>query len=81
LAPAAAAIRAGRRGLHGYGLGVSKGADVARRGGCGDTSALGVCASVSHLPAKKITVAVLSSGDADLGSLTKMLANTALDDG
>jgi hypothetical protein len=30
--------------------------------------------------AKKITIAVLSSGDADLGSLTKMLANTALDD-
>jgi hypothetical protein len=45
------------------------------------TSALGVCASVSHPPANKITAAVLSSGDADLGSLTKMLANTALDDG
>jgi hypothetical protein len=37
--------------------------------------------SVSHLPAYKITVVVLSSGHADLGSLTKVLANTALDDG
>jgi hypothetical protein len=48
---------------------------------CGHFGAGPFATSVSHLPAKKITVAVLSSGDADLGTLTKMLANPALDDG
>jgi hypothetical protein len=33
---------------------------------------------VSHLPAKEITVAALSSGDADLGLLTQLLADAAL---
>jgi hypothetical protein len=65
----------------GYGLGVGKaetspGEEVWRHFGAGPFAT-----SVSHLPAKKITIAVLSSGDADLGSLTKMPANTALDDG
>jgi hypothetical protein len=37
--------------------------------------------SVSYLPAKQITVAVLSSGDADLSLLTRLLVNTALEAG
>ena len=35
--------------------------------------------SVSHVPAKKITVAVLSSGDADLYLATKLLTDAALE--
>jgi CubicO group peptidase (beta-lactamase class C family) len=66
----------------GYGLGVGKGQlstgeDVWGHFGAGP----GFVTSVSHLPAKAITVAVLSSGDADLGSLTQLLANAALEAG
>jgi hypothetical protein len=34
---------------------------------------------VSHLPAENITVAVLSSGDADLRLLTELLTEAALE--
>jgi hypothetical protein len=82
LAPAAAAIRAGHPGLRtGYGLGLSKaetspGEELSGHFGPGPFAT-----RVSHPPAKKITVPMLSSGDADLGSLTMMFANTALDEG
>jgi hypothetical protein len=39
----------------------------------------GFATVVSHLPARKITVAALSSGDADLGLLTTLLAEAALE--
>ncbi len=69
-------------GYDGYGLGVGKGQtstgeEVWGHFGRGP----GFDTGVFHLPAKAITVAVLSSGDADLGSLTQMLANAALEAG
>jgi hypothetical protein len=77
LAPAAAAIRADHQSLDGHGGGVAgrEGAGTHRR----QPRPRRPC--VLHSPATKITAAVVSSGDADLGSLTKMLVNTALDDG
>jgi D-alanyl-D-alanine carboxypeptidase len=41
----------------------------------------GFVTSVLHLPAKAITVAVLSSGEVKLDSITELLANAALDRG
>jgi D-alanyl-D-alanine carboxypeptidase len=67
-------------GYDGYGLGVGKGQlsngdEVWGHFGAGP----GFVTSVSHVPATAITVAVLSSGDANLGSITEMLANATLD--
>jgi D-alanyl-D-alanine carboxypeptidase len=65
-------------GTDAYGLGVGKGqmgtAEVWGHLGGGP----GFLTSVSHLPAKAITVAVFSSGDADLSLVTKLLADAAL---
>jgi len=66
-------------GYDGYGLGVGKGQvsteEVWGHFGGGP----GFVTVVSHLPAKDLTVAALSSGDADVGLLTKMLADAATD--
>ncbi len=65
-------------GFVGYGLGVGKGQagvdDVWFHPGGGP----GFVTSVAHVPAKKITVAVLSSGDADLRLLSTLLVDEAL---
>jgi CubicO group peptidase (beta-lactamase class C family) len=65
-------------GYDGYGLGVAQGqiatGEVWGHFGGGP----GFVTVVSHLPAKEITVAALSSGDADLGLLTQLLAEAAL---
>jgi D-alanyl-D-alanine carboxypeptidase len=70
------------KGYDSYGLGVGKGEastgeEVWGHFGTGPGFATGV----SHLPGREITVAVLSSGDADVGSLTRMLTNAALEAG
>ena len=62
-----------------YGLGVGKaqtstGDEVWGHFGQGP----GFVTSVSHMPAKHMTVAVLASGEGDLLSITKLLADTAL---
>jgi CubicO group peptidase (beta-lactamase class C family) len=66
-------------GYDGYGLGVGKGqippGEVWGHFGAGP----GFVTVVSHLPAEKITVAVLSSGDADLRLLTELLTEAALE--
>jgi CubicO group peptidase (beta-lactamase class C family) len=66
-------------GNDGYGLRVGKGqsprGEVWGRFGAGS----GFVTVVSHLPAKKITVAVLSSGDAALRLLTELLTEAALE--
>jgi D-alanyl-D-alanine carboxypeptidase len=66
-------------GYDGYGLGVGQGqisaGEVWGHFGAGP----GFVTVVSHLPAKKITVAALSSGDAELGLLIQLLADAALD--
>jgi D-alanyl-D-alanine carboxypeptidase len=66
-------------GYDGYGLGVGKGqistGEVWGHFGGGP----GFVTVVSHLPAKEITVAALSSGDADLGLLIQLLAQAALE--
>jgi D-alanyl-D-alanine carboxypeptidase len=69
-------------GYEGYGLGVgkgqlSRGEEVWGHFGAGP----GFVTVVTHLPAKAITVAVLSSGDANIGSLTSLLADAALGTG
>jgi CubicO group peptidase (beta-lactamase class C family) len=67
-------------GYDGYGLGVAKAQTFTGKEAWGHFGAgPGFATSVWHLPAQAITVAVLSSGDANLGSLTEMLANAALD--
>jgi D-alanyl-D-alanine carboxypeptidase len=67
-------------GYEGYGLGVGKdetstGEEVWRHFGVGP----GFVTSVTHVPAKAITVAVLSSGDGDLDLLTQLLADAAVE--
>lgn len=66
-------------GFDGYGLGVGKGQmgteEVWFHVGAGP----GFVTSVSHVPAKAITVAVLSSGDADVYLATKLLTDAALE--
>lgn len=66
-------------GYDGYGLGVGKGQippwEVWGHFGAGP----GFVTVVSHLPAENITVAVLSSGDADLRLLTELLTEAALE--
>jgi D-alanyl-D-alanine carboxypeptidase len=69
-------------GYDGYGLGVgkgqlSRGEEVWGHFGAGP----GFVTAAAHQPAKAITVAVLSSGDADVGSLTGLLADAALEPG
>jgi D-alanyl-D-alanine carboxypeptidase len=69
-------------GYDGYGLGVGKGQlstgeEVWGHFGAGP----GFVTSVTHVPAKAMTVAVLSSGEASLGSITELLANAALEAG
>jgi D-alanyl-D-alanine carboxypeptidase len=63
----------------GYGLGVGKvmlGGDEAwGHGGLGPRFRT----SVVHLPGRAMTVAVLCSGEAELGSLTELLADAAVD--
>jgi D-alanyl-D-alanine carboxypeptidase len=65
-------------GFDGYGLGVGKGqmgtGEVWFHVGAGPQ----FVTSVSYLPAKAITIAVFSSGDADLYLATKLLADAAL---
>jgi D-alanyl-D-alanine carboxypeptidase len=65
-------------GYERYGLGVAEGqiatGEVWGHFGGGP----GFITVVSHLPAKEITVAALSSGDADLGLLAQLLADAAL---
>jgi D-alanyl-D-alanine carboxypeptidase len=69
-------------GLEGYGLGVGKGETSTGTEAWGHFgTGPGFTTSVWYLPAKALTVAVLSSGEANLGSLTELLANTALDAG
>jgi D-alanyl-D-alanine carboxypeptidase len=65
----------------GYGLGVGRGHMGTEEvwGHVGEGPEF--VTSVSYLPAKQITVAVLSSGDADLSLLTRLLVNTALEAG
>ena len=66
----------------GYGLGVGKRQTSTAEEQWGHVGlGPGFVTSVSHLPAKEITVVVLSSGDADLHSLTEFLTNTALEGG
>jgi hypothetical protein len=66
-------------GYYGYGLGVAKGqiplGEVRGHFGAGP----GFVTVVSHVHAKEITVAALSSGDADLRLLTVLLAEAALE--
>ena len=66
-------------GFDGYGLGVGKGQmgteEVWFHVGAGPE----FVTSVSHVPAKAITVAVLSSGDVDLYLATKLLTDAALE--
>jgi len=69
-------------GYDGYGLGVGKGQlsggeEVWGHFGAGP----GFVTAVTYLPAKAITVAVLSSGDANIGSVTSLLADAALGTG
>ena len=69
-------------GFDGYGLGVGKGQTAKGEEAWGHFGAgPGFATVVAHLPAKAITVAVLSSGEADLGSLSDMLADAALEGG
>jgi D-alanyl-D-alanine carboxypeptidase len=68
------------KGYDGYGLGVGQGQtpngdEVWGHFGDGPRFATGV----THLPSKAITVAVLASGDADIGSITQALADAALE--
>jgi hypothetical protein len=66
-------------GYDGYGLGVGKGQqgtdDVWYHFGAGP----GFVTVAGHVPAKEITVAALSSGDADLRLLTTLLTQAALE--
>ena len=66
-------------GFDGYGLGVGKGQmgteEVWFHPGAGPE----FVTSVSHVPTKQITVAVLSSGDGDLYLATKLLTDAALE--
>jgi hypothetical protein len=66
-------------GYDGYGLGVGKGQqgtdDVWYHFGAGP----GFVTVAGHVPAKEITVAALSSGDADLRLLTTLLTHAALE--
>jgi CubicO group peptidase (beta-lactamase class C family) len=68
--------------LEGYGLGVGKsdiqtGKDAWGHFGAGP----GFLTIVLHIPADEITVAVLSSGDANLYSIANMLVDAALEPG
>jgi CubicO group peptidase (beta-lactamase class C family) len=64
-------------GYDGYGLGVGKGQSGTKEVWFGLGGGPGFVTVVSHVPAKEITVAVLSSGDADLRLLTTLLAEAA----
>jgi D-alanyl-D-alanine carboxypeptidase len=67
-------------GYDGYGLGVGKGQTATGEEVQGHVGAgPGFATSVWHLPAKAITVAVLSSGEASPGSISELLANAALE--
>ena len=66
-------------GYDGYGLGVGKGQTGTEEVWCHVGAGPGFVTVVSHVPAKKITVAVLSSGDADLRLLTTLLTDAALE--
>jgi D-alanyl-D-alanine carboxypeptidase len=63
----------------GYGLGVAKGQAGTEEVWFHDGAGPEFVTGVSHLPAKEVTVAVLSSGDADLRLLTTLLTDTALE--
>jgi CubicO group peptidase (beta-lactamase class C family) len=65
-------------GYDGYGLGVGKGQISAGEVWGHFGGGPGFVTVVSYLPAKKITVAALSSGDAELSLLIQLLADAAL---
>ena len=66
-------------GFVGYGLGVAKGQTGVDEVWFHPGGGPGFITSVAHVPAKEITVAVLSSGDADLRLLTTSLTEAALE--
>jgi len=69
-------------GYDGYGLGVGKGQGPTGEELWGHLGAgPGFVTSVTHMPAKAITVAVFSSGGGDIGSIAGMLTNAALGPG
>ena len=70
-------VRAGER-YEDYGLGVGKGRLSVEEAWGHFGAGPGFVTSVMHLPAKPITVAVLSSGQADLVSTTQLLLAAAL---
>ena len=68
-------------GYDGYGLGVGKGQTGTDETWYHIGAGPEFVTVVSHVPAEKITVAVLSSGDVDLRLLTTLLADAALEAG
>ena len=68
-------------GYDGYGLGVGKGQTGTDETWYHVGAGPEFVTVVAHVPAKEITVAVLSSGDVDLRLLTTLLADAALEAG
>jgi CubicO group peptidase (beta-lactamase class C family) len=66
-------------GYVGYGLGVGKGQTGTEEEWFHFGAGPGFVTVAGHLPAKQITVAALSSGDADLRLLTTLLTEAALE--